>query len=250
MHKEKPYHDTVLSILQSTQAKRVLDAPCGHGWLGRALQKRANIELIDGLGLWEFPDADDGYRAVWEHNLDQVLPGHLRDYDAVVCGEAIHLITNPGLLLESFAKCLRPGGQVIITTPNTWYLRSRLQFLLRGFHSGFSPMVGKRRGEYVTYFPWSFPQLHLLLSHCGFDNIQIHEVAEPKPKRAIEHLLAVPSRLYFSHRLRRVDTTEEADFWRQAASAQSIHGRWLVVSACTNASTCGETLTQQEMAST
>ena len=233
MHKQKPYHQTVLSILQSAQATNILDAPCGHGWLGRAIQKGGSIEAIDGVGLWEFPEPEDGYRKVWEHDLDQGIPGHLRGYDAVVCGEAIHLVTNPGLLLEGFARCLRPGGRVIITTPNTWYLRSRLQFLMRGFHSGFSPMFGKQRGEYITYFPWSFPQLHLLLNHYGFDNIQIHEVAEPKPKRVIEHLLAVPSRLYFSHRLRRVDTTEEADFWRQAASAQSIHGRWLVVSART-----------------
>ncbi|MBB1592637.1 methyltransferase [Achromobacter sp. UMC46] len=166
-----------------------------------------------------------------EHDLETPLTvsGH---YDAAVCCEAIHLLTNPGVLVQSLYRALRPGGTLIITTPNTWYFRSRLQFLMRGFHSGFRPMVGRQRGEdYITYFPWSFPQLHLLLSHYGFGDITLHDVEEVKPKRVVEHLLAVPSRLYYRRQLKRAESDEIRQFWKQAGSDQSVHGRWLVVSA-------------------
>lgn len=230
----KPYHRTVVRILRDMDARRVLDAPCGEGWLGHWLRREHADTLIDGVGLWEFPPPEAGYRRVLEHDLEQPLPPADGPYDAIVCGEAIHLLTNPGNLLASFAGHLRPGGRVIITTPNTWTMRSRLRFLLRGFHSGFSPMIGKRRGQdYIAYFPWSFPQLHLLLTHYGYQDVTIHEVDEPKPKRAIERLLALPSVLYLSHRARRSANQEERQYWLQAATRQSLHGRWLVVSART-----------------
>ncbi|MEI2418586.1 methyltransferase domain-containing protein [Orrella sp. JC864] len=231
MSRPKPYHSTVLSVLGAMQAQRVLDAPCGDGWLGRALQAQPGAARPDGLGLWEFPGPHDGYGAVGEHDLDEPLAAPQQPYDAVVCCEAIHLVTNPGVLLHSFKRQLRPGGRVVISTPNTWYTRSRLQFFLRGFHSGFAPMVGKRRGDYITYFPFSFPQLHLLLTHCGFEDVRIHEVDERKPKRAIEHLLALPGRMYCAGRLRRAADEHERQYWRQAGGRQAQHGRWLVVSA-------------------
>jgi len=230
---EKPYHPVVLSLLRRHGARVALDAPCGTGWLGRALARgQVALDALDGLGLWEFPPADLPYREVREHDLDTPLPQDLAGrYDAAVCGEAIHLVTNPGLLLAGFRRALGRGGLLVITTPNTWYLRSRWQYLVRGFHSGFSPMVGKRRGEYVTYLPWSFPQLHLFLTHAGFRDVALHEVDEPKPKRAIERLLAVPGALYCRGKRRAAGSGEEAAYWRQAGCPQSLYGRWLVVSA-------------------
>lgn len=227
-----PYYPVVVDILRSRGAGRVLDAPCGTGWLGDMLSaSHPRQVVVDGVGLWEFPPASAGYQSVIEHDLDTplTLPSV---YDAAVCGEAIHLLTNPGVLTQSLYRALRPGGTVIITTPNTWNLRSRLQFLMRGFHSGFRPMVGRRRGEdYITHFPFSFAQLHLLLSQQGFTDIMLHEVDEPKPKRMIEHVLAVPSRLYYRRRVKRAENEEVRGFWKQAGSDQSVHGRWLVVSA-------------------
>lgn len=175
--------------------------------------------MLDGLGLWEYPAEDlTIYRDVREHDLDKPLPALGRKYDAVVCGEALHLLTNPGLVLAGFADSLKPGGSVIITTPNTWHARSRGQFFLRGFHSGFSPNYGKKRGDYITYFPFSFPQLHLLLTHAGFSNVKLHEVAEPKPKRIVERLLALPGRIYCERKRREAETMDEAAYWGTLAA--------------------------------
>lgn len=227
-----PYYPIVVDILRSIAADRVLDAPCGQGWLGDTLPAAMGRPVtLDGVGLWEFPPSRSGYQSVCAHDLETPL-SVAEPYDAVVCCEAIHLLTNPGVLLQSLYGALRPGGTVIITTPNTWYFRSRLQFLLRGFHSGFRPMVDRERGrDYITYFPWSFPQLHLLLTHYGFGDITLHEVDEVKPKRLVEHVLAVPSRLYYRQRIKRAESEQAQAFWKQASSCQSVHGRWLVMSA-------------------
>ncbi len=222
-----PYHPVVCDLLRRERARDVLDAPCGQGWLGRAM----GAELrLDGKGLWEFPPAGSGYREVQEQDLEQVWRG-ARRYDAVVCGEAIHLLASPGVAVGSFWHALRPGGLLILTTPNVWHQRSRLQFLLRGFHSGFRPAVGRRRGvDYITYFAWTFPLLHQLLTLAGYEDVTLHDVSEAKPKRRIEHMLALPSWGYCRRQARRAPDAAQARFWRQAGSAQSLHGRWLVVS--------------------
>jgi len=227
----KPYHPVVLSILRQHGARVVLDMPCGSGWLGQAMAAgKLQLDALDGLGLWEFPAADLPYRHVREHDLDTPLAG-AAGYDAIVCAEAIHLLRNPGLMLDGAFRALRPGGRLILTTPNTWRVGSRLAYLTRGFHYGFSPMVGKRRGDYVTYVPWSFPQLHLFLAHQGFGEIVLHEVDEPKPKYLVEHLAGLPARAYCRSHERAASSADERDYWRQAGSRQALYGRWLMMSA-------------------
>ena len=54
---------------------------------------------------------------------------------------------------------------------------------------------------------------------------------ENKPKRMAEHVLAVPSRLYYGRRLKQAQDEESRRYWKQAGSDQSVHGRWLVMSA-------------------
>lgn len=95
--------------------------PCGQGWLAQAVQAgRIRIDTLDGVEMYDFPeDPSLPYRKVDAYDLDKPLPDPDQPYDAVVCAEAIHLVTNPGVVLESFKRALRPGGIVVITTPNT-----------------------------------------------------------------------------------------------------------------------------------
>ena len=226
-----PYFPVVLDILHSRAAEQVLDAPCGTGWLGDNLHAtaRRSVEL-DGVGLWEFPEAGGGYREVIEHDLETPLSLN-RQYDAAVCCEAIHLVTNPGVLVESLRRALRPGGTVVITTPNTWYFRSRLQFLLRGFHSGFRPMVGRQRGQdYITYFPGA---IRSCICCC--------RTTATWTSRCTRSTRSSPSGCWsICWRCRRACITgsgSSAPKARKRGSsgakprATSRHGRWLVVSA-------------------
>jgi SAM-dependent methyltransferase len=228
----RPYRPVVLSILRDRQCRSILDAPCGHGWLGRALQRQDGDKPdIDGVCLFEAPYEGSGYRNFIEHDLDQPLAAPARRYDAVVCGEALHLLTNPGVALASFRDCLQEGGTLVVTTPNTWHMSARVQYLLRGFYPGFRPSLSKQRGAYITYIPWTFNQLHVFLTHYGFVDITLHDVDEPKPKYVAEHLLAAPARLYGQRKIKQAADSAERAYWEQLSSPQSLYGRWLVVSA-------------------
>jgi SAM-dependent methyltransferase len=64
-------------------------------------------------------------------NIDeQPLPFEEASFDAVVLSEVIeHLVSAPLPALREMARVLRPGGRLVITTPNQHYIKSRLKTL-------------------------------------------------------------------------------------------------------------------------
>jgi SAM-dependent methyltransferase len=58
------------------------------------------------------------------------LPELNDDFDLVVAGEIIEHLSNPGLFLDSLAHRLRPGTEVILTTPSAYAIRRYWRFLI------------------------------------------------------------------------------------------------------------------------
>lgn len=227
-----PYYPVVLDILRSRLADSVLDAPCDRGWLGDMARPATGRQVeVDGIGPAMLPAPANGYRRLTVHDLETPLPATAA-YDAVVCSEAIHRATNPGLLVRGFRDVLRPGGTLVLTAPNAWHVRGRLQALVRGFHA--DPWTGASRadaGARAAVLPWGFAQLHLLLARHGFGDITLHNVAEAGRRGWLDRLLGWPARRYCQTRLKHAQDEDSRHFWRQAGSDPSVHGRWLVVSA-------------------
>jgi SAM-dependent methyltransferase len=229
MHCLKPYQPVVASILNQSRPKTILDAPSGSGWLKELLGFEAQI---DGLDL--FAPAPGGYRSFRNIDLDAGLPDELGLYEAIVCCEGIEHFGNPGFFFKTARDHLAPGGQLIVTTPNTWFPEARLQFFLRGFFPGFPCLAGRiERGTHMHIMPWSYPQLFLFMRLNGFESITLHDIEEKKPKRMYERLFGIPQAVYCAHKRRKSLTGEERAFWAFAGSKQSIYGRRLVVSALT-----------------
>lgn len=223
----KDYYRTIAHIVGQIKPASILDAPAGGGWLAAALDYNPRIEGID-----LYAGQPQGYTNFFVYDLDQGLPPSLPTYDMAVCCEGIEHLANPGLLLNSLFTHLKPGGTLIVSTPNTWYPAARLTYLLRGFFPSFPCLAGKiHRGTHMHILPWTWPQLYLFLRLSGYEDVALHDVDERKPKHLFEHMIGWPLTNYCRKRGREAATEEEASFWRTAGSAQSLYGRRLVVSA-------------------
>lgn len=223
----KPYRAAVLAALKQSNPATVLDIACGSGWLYSALDGSASV---DGIDFYQNPPK--GYRNFFVADINQGVPEDLPSYDAIVCCEAIAYLENPGLFLRSIHAHLNPGGLIVISSPNPNYAGARLHFLLRGSLPGFSHFVQNKAHE--AHMPWlalAWSQFWLLLGLAGFENIQLHEVDEQKPKHLWEFLIGLPCRLYCKRLFLRALSEDEMQYWKIAGSSQAIYGRRLVVSA-------------------
>jgi 2-polyprenyl-3-methyl-5-hydroxy-6-metoxy-1,4-benzoquinol methylase len=96
------------------------------------LHKHLDRKCIDILGIDILPDEieklqERGYNVQVADAEQFDLPD---TYDTIVAGELIEHLSNPGDFLDNCYNHLRPGGELILTTPNVWgivYLK-RLAF--------------------------------------------------------------------------------------------------------------------------
>ncbi|MFQ6079115.1 MAG: class I SAM-dependent methyltransferase [Thermodesulfobacteriota bacterium] len=161
-------HERVLEITAKLPRGRVLDIPCGQGALADRLRAQG-FEIFCG-------DLDpEWYRIEGGHfhlmDLNGNLPYKDQYFDCVTCVEGIEHLENPHLLIREIGRVLKPGGSVVITTPNIMNIKSRLYFLLRSYFNNFRyfPQPSNQRellGLHVNPIP--FGELRYILNRYGF----------------------------------------------------------------------------------
>jgi glycosyltransferase involved in cell wall biosynthesis/SAM-dependent methyltransferase len=121
-------------------------------------------------------------------------------FDTILCCELIeHLFADPMHMMTEINRVLKPGGHVVLTTPNLGSRRA-IAGILHGYHPSFFPAYIKPRGtsgeatdarhnrEYVP------KEIHLLLQASGFEIVRLETgefLDEPHPEFAwIDHLLS------------------------------------------------------------
>jgi ubiquinone/menaquinone biosynthesis C-methylase UbiE len=152
-----------------------LDIGAGNGLLLRLVRERFGFEQ----SACDYTDDFIKYSAVPVDrvNLDeQRLPYPDSHFDLVTCVETIEHLENFRALLREIYRVLKPGGVVIITTPNILNLRSRLRFLTFGFHSMFGPLHVQAQENFDTrghISPTSWFYLGHALLQSGFENLSV-----------------------------------------------------------------------------
>jgi len=128
----KGTHAAVLELLQLEPGiRRVLDIPCGHGAFALRLQQ-AGYDVVAADVVPGGPLAVRFLAA----NMNERLPFHDGELDAVVCIDGIEHIERPYDFAAECARIVRQGGVVIVSTPNISSLRSRWRWFWTGFHHG------------------------------------------------------------------------------------------------------------------
>lgn len=96
-----------------------VDAVDSYSKYGAALAGAVSLQQSRGVIVHDF--------AVVGQDLGGLHRGH---YDAVLClGVIEHIAHTPRLLLESLTAMLKPGGVLVLDTPNLAYLYKRLALL-------------------------------------------------------------------------------------------------------------------------
>lgn len=106
---------------------RALDVGCGAGQMALALHDRgydvSAIDISDGMleatrATFAAAGAEADIRAADMRHL----PYDDGTFEWVTALGAIEYVTDPGEAVEEFARVLRPGGHVVVTSPNPYRL--------------------------------------------------------------------------------------------------------------------------------
>ena len=102
---------------------RILDYGCGDGTLLGVIQRRLGRQTPELHGFDPNPLAITLADAILKergvpatlHQTSAALPE--RYFDRVICTEVIEHASSPSSLLSDFARVLKPGGRLVVTTP-------------------------------------------------------------------------------------------------------------------------------------
>ena len=125
-------HEVVVGLLERERdCKKLLDIPCGRGAFSQEMLARGfDVRSADCEELIELPEA-----RFCQADMNERLPFADGELDAVVCIDGIEHIENPFAFVAECRRIVRPGGSVVLTTPNISSLRSRWRWLCTGFHN-------------------------------------------------------------------------------------------------------------------
>ncbi len=171
---------------------------CYYGELGRVDHKH----ITSDTGV-EFECEVDHFNAEKD-----IFPYPDGSFDTVMCCELLeHLVEDPMFMMGEINRILKPGGHLVLTTPNIGSRRS-ISAILLGYHPAFFPAYirprkadeeaeARHNREYVPM------EIQHLLTDSGFDLVTLETgefLEEPHPElHWVTHLL---ERYKLSHNLR------------------------------------------------
>lgn len=120
----------------------VLDIGTGEGSMGKVLGKNHQIDGIE-VSKTAASLAKKYYKHIWIGDVtDPALQENVsKKYDVITCMEVIEHLIDPYALLEFIYTHLKPGGRIILSTPNIAWWKYRLD-LLKGVFIDEIPCYG------------------------------------------------------------------------------------------------------------
>lgn len=186
-----PCADRAAYLVELARGKRVLDvgvvdhvatALKNPHWLHGKIVRAASYTLgVDVLSSGVAALREAGYN-VRQCDITKDVPEG-GPFDVVICGEVIEHLGHPQALFASAAQLLSPGGRLVLTTPNPYYLGRTLRHLAR------------RDRESVDHVTLLFPSgIAEMASRAGL-KLESYRGVLPQPRTPKQKLLTVSFRL-------------------------------------------------------
>jgi 2-polyprenyl-3-methyl-5-hydroxy-6-metoxy-1,4-benzoquinol methylase len=156
----------ILELIGDTPGLKVLDVACSRGYLGQRIKEKGNhvsgIEISGSAAR----EAEKVLDKVHVFDIEQPWPDHLRQeqFDVVVLAEILEHVFDPVEVLKEVNTALKPGGVIVITTPNFMTWTNRLRFLFGNFKYQEQGMFDFGHIRWFTYY-----YLHQILLQSGFE---------------------------------------------------------------------------------
>ncbi len=163
----KAVHQKIYELLKSERGCYLLDAACGKGGLGAALEE-SGITVFS-MDRYDYPLRRSRFIRA---DLNSSLPYREKSFDFVICSESLQYMENHENLFREFGRVLKNGGSLVVSLPNILTVSSRLYFLRRGYFSCFKPLRTKEKHkewDHVVYNLISFVEVFQLMKKIGFD---------------------------------------------------------------------------------
>jgi 2-polyprenyl-3-methyl-5-hydroxy-6-metoxy-1,4-benzoquinol methylase len=108
-------------------------------------------------------------------NINEPLPAEMREkFDCVIGTELIEHLENPRHLIRQCQRALKPGGLLILTTPNIGSAISIAQYIRTGDFRWFAEENYRREGHIM---PIAIGTLKLAFREAGFDGPTIQSIS-------------------------------------------------------------------------
>ena len=147
----------------------VLDFGAGKGLLTRRLASVAAAARLTGADIMPRP-ADLPAEIAWiEGDLNDPLPAPAGSFDCVIAAEVIEHLENPRHMARELFRLLRPGGALLISTPNNESVRALLSLVVRGHYVSF---LDSSYPAHIT--PMLRMDLLRVLQEAGFVDVDFH----------------------------------------------------------------------------
>jgi SAM-dependent methyltransferase len=171
-----------LKILKMLENKFILDVGCAEGILSKTMaQKGFQVTGIDVL--------ENSIKIAKEFDIVSEVKFEIRDllkepfkeesFDCITFLETIEHVESPGMFLREFSRILKPGGCLILSTPNATSLKNviyALSYRKKNKRKELAKEISNedpKTGTHLEHiYNWDFPTLIRLLDRCGFDLVE------------------------------------------------------------------------------